>query len=180
MLATVPNCHGPTHQHGTTLICANYHGVHNYHEQSYEILSICFMCMCVSVCVRVHACQRETCSSQNQLGIGHHSRVPIYQDANENLIPITSWEQCQSCLACVQNVYTGICHFPVLQQLSKPAKQNNRILPMRFIHRMICTLVQPEEPKNYNCQGFRESYRSKIISQVFSSIINIITSPPRQ
>lgn len=92
---------------------------------------------CVCVCVRTAALmlkKRKTCSSRHQLEIGHPFRVHIYQDASENLNPITSWEQCQSCLTCVQNVYTGIYRFLEHQQLSKPAKQNKRTMPMRFIH----------------------------------------------
>ncbi len=104
-----------------------------------KIIYLFVSCMCVCVCARTTARmlkKRKTCSSRHQLEIGHPFRVHIYQDASENLNPITSWEQYQSCLTCVQNVYTGICRFPEHQQLSKPAKQNKRIMPMRFIHKM--------------------------------------------
>lgn len=106
----------------------------------------------LSSCVWVHVGERETerertCSFQDQLEIDHPSQVHIYQDAIENLMPITSWEQCQSCLSCVQNMYTGICHFSEHQQPSKPA--NNRIIPTTFIHNNL-HVVQPEELEKYN------------------------------
>lgn len=122
-------------------------------------------CACVYVYVREHMHVREKdllfskpAWDRSPLSSADLSGRKRESDSNNFLGAVSKlFSLCAKC------VYWNLSFSGALATL-QACKANNRILPMRFIHRIICMLVQPEEPKNYNCQRFRESYRSKISS----------------